>query len=476
MKKIFNILPLVAGMLFLTTSCDNELEQLPNDSTPVDVYYQNVTEFETALNGVYSAFLSGGYYGGSFLSRPDITTDNVTLHPAGRQSNRVFYEWRYNGNASWDLMYPTYLVTARANKIIDEIDNISGASERDDIFGQARAARAIALFDALRAYSKIPTQSADANGSLGMPIVETFNIFESVLRSDVEQSYDFVISELEDAKALVSSSNDSDRITRNTVNAFLSRAYLYTGEYEKAIDAADAVTASIAPRSNFSGVWNDSNTDGVLFKVNQDRLLDGTSLGVEWSQSVDGKIRAEYVISYELFQLYEDSDIRKSAYVTLSPDNEDNLINAITKYLGEAGQNNGIVDPKIIRVAEVYLNKAEAHAMLDEDALALAALDMVRSNRYSGFVSGNETGVDLLNEIKKERRLELFAEGHRLFDLKRWNESVVRSTTFGQYFDGSGTPVESLYSELDAGDFKFQLPIPQRELELNPEFQQNPNY
>ena len=58
---------------------------------------------------------------------------------------------------------------------------------------------------------------------------------------------------------------------------------------------------------------------------------------------------------------------------------------------GETGQQNGVIDPKIIRSAEVALNKAEAHYFLGQEAQALAALDELRENRYSDYTPGTET-------------------------------------------------------------------------------------
>jgi hypothetical protein len=79
-----------------------------------------------------------------------------------------------------------------------------------------------------------------------------------------------------------------------------------------------------------------------------------------------------------------------------------------------------------------------------------------------------------LDAIKLERRLELFAEGHRYFDLKRWGEGVSRSATDGEFFDGTGTP--PAFTDLPAGSHKFEMPIPQAEINVYPEFQQNPGY
>jgi hypothetical protein len=125
-------------------------------------------------------------------------------------------------------------------------------------------------------------------------------------------------------------------------------------------------------------------------------------------------------------------------------------------------------------MAEVLLNKAEAQAALNLDADALATLDLLRVNRYTGFNSPGESGQTLKDAIALERRLELAFEGHRFYDLKRTNQSVVRSAVNGDVADGSGTPAVS--TSLPAGDFRFQLPIPQDALNVNENTEQNPGY
>ena len=137
---------------------------------------------------------------------------------------------------------------------------------------------------------------------------------------------------------------------------------------------------------------------------------------------------------------------------------------------------NGVIDPKVIRSAEVTLNKAEALFFLGQEGQALAALDELRSNRYSDYTAGSESGSDLLAAIQLERRLELFAEGHRFFDLKRWNLGISRSATDGEFIDGTGTPVPAAFLNLSAGSHLFEMPIPQSEINVFPEFQQNPGY
>src|SRR5690606_34888632 len=92
------------------------------------------------------------------------------------------------------------------------------------------------------------------------------------------------------------------------------RGYLYNGEYQKCIDAANEVSTQVASTANFPGIWTDSNNSEVIFKIDQDRNLDGIAIGVEWSQSNAGEVIPEYVLSFELSNLYQSNDVRKDAY------------------------------------------------------------------------------------------------------------------------------------------------------------------
>ena len=166
--------------------------------------------------------------------------------------------------------------------------------------------------------------------------------------------------------------------------------------------------------------------------------------------------------------------IRKEAY-TMAAQSNDNpplQFNAIKKLFGRPGQSNGQVDIKIFRSAEAYLNMAEAYFNLGNESAARTALDAVRIKRYTTPPSG-ETGSALRDAIRLERRLEFAFEYQRFFDLKRWGLPVERDG-FGDLADGTGTPSDQ--QSLPAGSNKFQLPIPQTALDLNPNLVQNPGY
>ena len=100
-------------------------------------------------------------------------------------------------------------------------------------------------------------------------------------------------------------------------------------------------------------------------------------------------------------------------------------------------------------------------------------MDKLRTQRYSGFVNGTESGTSLWNAIMLQRRLELAFETDRFFTLKRLGMPIQR-TSAGAYSDGTGEVPTTL--SLDVASHKWQLPIPQNAIDVNPGTKQNPGY
>jgi hypothetical protein len=483
MKKYILTLGLAAITSLGFVSCEDSLDNQPFNSQDPSGVFANPAGFDNAMRGVYSGLVGidnemyGTYLGGGSNIWGDLLGDNLIISQTGRLTNKANYEWIYSANSTPFLYADAYKVIFRANAILNNIDNLSDGEFKDNIKGEALAIRALAQFDAMKMYAKIPTQSADANTSMGIAILTTADAFVSPARNTVAENYSSIIADLEMAKDLISADNGVGRFNKNTVNGILSRAHLYNGNMSACITAANAVTANVTTLADFPGIWKDvtNPNEGVLSRIvlTQDR---GVDIGTEYSQtSPDAGIKSEYVATFDLFNLYQSTDVRKDAYFKTEIF-AGNMYNHIAKHFGKTGQTNNYVDHKVIRMAEVMLNKAEAyaHSSVGDDASALAALDAVRSQRYTGFVSGGETGVALKTAIALERRLELAFEGHRFYDLKRTGQDVVRSATNGDFADGSGTP--AVNALLSAGDYRFQLPIPQDAINANTNTQQNPGY
>jgi hypothetical protein len=126
---------------------------------------------------------------------------------------------------------------------------------------------------------------------------------------------------------------------------------------------------------------------------------------------------------------------------------------------------------KVIRMSEVYFIAAEAAFHNGDEATARTYLNDVATERDPGFAGYSASGQALLDDILLERRKELAFEGHRYWDLVRNNLNVTRIDQANNY--PGNVPLV-----LETSNFRRILPIPQAELDANPNIreQQNPGY
>jgi hypothetical protein len=468
MKKYIITLLILAVTI---SSCDNRLDTFPTSEVATEEAFNNDGAFTNAIRGSYLQMLSGAYYGGAIQSR-DVLSDNLIISREGRLSQQARYDWFYNQNSGSFHLTAAYAVIRNVNIVLANIDKIEAGPFKNNIMGEAMALRALAHFDIIKYYGEIPTQAAGSSATLGMPYITTADINDLPSRDlTIAEFYQKIVEDYTAAANLINTSNGVYQLGTNAVNGLLANVYLHMGNMQGAVTAANKVTAAVAKRETFTGIWNDSGKDGVIFGLRNGDVT-SVGLGVPYSQTAGG-IKSEYVPDFAFYSLFDATDIRKTAYFETSAF-EGNVYNHVTKwYSSVIATSLGNVDAKILRASEVMLIKAEAYAAQGQDAPALAALDAVRSQRYANFTSGGEAGSVLKEAIQLERRLELAFEGARFTDIKRMGLPVNRSL-FGHLSDGTGQAADIL--TLPAGDYRFNLPIPIRELNLNPNMVQSPGY
>jgi len=466
----------------MVTGCKKELIQNPSNAIPVGNAFNKPDDFTNAILGVYSGLKGGSYYGGqdggSMSATPDVMSDNLIICSQGRRSESVLYNFTFNSNNNWDMWPNAYTVALRSNYIIANIDHLTAGDFKSNVQGEALALRALAHFDLLRLYAKSYT-SVISDTELGVPYVTSTDPTLLPSRTPVKTAYDLVVADLVQAQGLIAEDNGVGRLNKAAVEGLLSRVYLYRGEWQK---AADAATASItdatsnghelATTANFGDIWIDADDPAsteVLFRVTI-ADLDNIPLGVGYEQASPQGVKPEYCVDWAFFNLFSATDVRTTAYIDQTVFNSDKF-NYVKKYFGRATGAANVVDFKVIRLAEVYLNRAEAYSHLGSAGLALADLNTIRSHRYTDFVAGAETGTALYNAILLQRRLELAFEGSRFFDIKRLNIPLQRSD-FGDQIGGVG-PAATLKT-VAANSNLFQQPIPQSEINANPNIKQNP--
>jgi len=491
--NLFGSLLMMTFLLLGSSACRKALDKEPYNQVDEANAFVTEQDFTNALRGMYNRMIITGnstatyapnnYLGGedafSWVSSPDILTDNVVVASLGRHSQQSFYQWTYSANTTTNTWQDAYQVIRLANAILEHLDNLaeSEVSFKDNVEGEALAARGMAHFDLLRVYAKPLSGLHPASASdPGVPYVTSTDVEALPSRTSAREAYANVVADLEEAETRISEDNGVGRLSRAAVSGLLSRVYLYGGEWQKAKEAADralAVNNDVGSIDMFPGIWTDETESGVLFKVII-TTIDRVAIGVGYNQPGPSGIRNEYVPDYAFYQSFSDDDIRKSTYF-LTNDFQSFPYNSIVKYQGKPGGVANVNDVKYLRVAEVLLNRAEALYRMGMEADALADLNELRSNRYDSYTPGAESGSALLDAILSERRKELAYEGHRFFDLKRLGLPVQRSAN-GDRADGTGTGALPQYLTLPAGDNRFQLPIPQYEINANRNIAQNPGY
>ena len=472
MKKIVYFLFL---LLFFAGCKKSELDLTPFNQIETASAFKTEPDVNLALNGMYNGLRVNNYVNGTWNIIADVLADNVIISSLGRQTLTTFGDWRYNADNTSGFFQTGYIITRRANAILENIENFPAGSFKNNAKGEALAMRAMVYFDMARMYSKTFENAAATDST--MSYVTSTDAKLLPVKESVKGFYTKIIADLTAALPLIATSNGVGRFNRAAVAGLLSRAYLYTGDFANCISASSTAlgTSPVLPNlTDFPRIWTDETNNGVLFKVSNTALDNVNTPGVNYFQIVGGLIRSEYVVNYNLRQLYTPTDVRTNTYIQTSLYNGVNQ-NHVIKYRGRPGLTLGVLDFKALRTAEVILNRAEAYQRSGNDVLALADLNLLKSNRYSPFTNiVGLTGSALLAEILLERRLELAFEGDRFWDLKRRNQPVNRDANFGDRADGTG--VKYIFTSLPANDFRFQLPFPSSEINFNTGFKQNPGY
>ena len=478
MKKYSIIL--LSGLIFLGSCKKSELDLFPYNQVEATQAFKTEADASLAVNGMYyglKAVASNSYYAGSWSIIGDVTTDNLIINNSGpgRNSQVTYHNWQYTSASTSDFFGSAYTMVRRANAVLENIDKILGSSPAyiANAKGQALAIRGMVYLDLARVYAKTPLNVSAGDSML--PYITTTDPNNLPSREPIAGFYDKVIKDLSDAVTLINTSNGTGFLGKAAVNGFLSRAYLYKGDWANCINASTAALGSsptVGTISTFPGIWKDATNEGVLFKVVNTLIDNSNTLGVNYYQIVGGAVKSEYVVDYNFRQLFLSNDIRTATYISTSNFNGYSFNNVI-KYAGKTGFPAGVLDAKVLRSAEVLLNRAEAYYNNNNQVAALADLVLLKTNRYTGYSAETLVGTALINEIYLQRRLELAFEGDRFFDLKRRNMPVIRSD-FGDKADGTG--VKYLFKSLVAGDYRFNFPLPQSELSVNKNLTQSKGY
>jgi len=488
--------------IFLATTVFSVLTVGCSKSDLIDLYPQfslsavnspaNMDQVEEVLTGAYQGFRSGSYYGdgsgSGFSLMPDMMSDNLLETNESLANYKSLTDWVYADDDALvsGIWSAPYAIIANANIVLRDVDKFTTTENQtraNRLKGQALAIRAHAHFDLFRFFATSYDRSSTTE--LAVPYVTEFNVSPTVKPARISNKdfYDKVIADLNAAVGLLGNVDQTINplaIKRPMIDlagakAMQARVYLYAGMWAEAIQAATDVIAlrPLASPANFVGMYNETDAGEIIWNAQFDAGQGGPGGGVYFSQNN----RSAYAPAEEIATmdgttgLLQSNDIRYDAYFrTIGGPNGLRLV--VSKYRGKAALTDGNANFPVFRTGEMYLIRAEARARISpaQEAQAMADLNALRSARITGYVPENLTGAALLTAIANERRRELFAEGHRFFDLKRTTKSIVRA-------GGCGDPsVSPAVCTLPSTAREWALPIPFDERSVNGNIQQNPGY
>lgn len=454
--KIKNII-FIAVLIIGGVSCTSiEVDPIENDLFQPD--FSDVSDLEAVLNSVYSGLKAEGAYTGLLMAEGEWPADNLKLASTNTGQGAIDHEWDYEeGSQNFeDIWTALYRVIRRANFVIQNSDVIDG---NDQVRAQELKAEALTI-RALCHYELAKTFGADYNtgDELAVPfITDPEDIFQEQARISYNNLFALLRMDINQAINLLSTDFNPNRASVALAHGINARIYLLESDYTNAILSA-SMAIDNAPQlstiSDYPLMFGENDEDGEsIFKL----ALNPDDNKINDPYFIEG-VGARFDPTSDLLSLYTSNDIRYD--VNFQPING---ILSIFKYRG-ASSNRDLHEPFIMRTSEMYLIRAESNASLNNDDLARNDLDLLRSNRISGYTSQGEMGDALDEAIRVERRIELAYEGFRFFDLRRWGLDVVRNDC---------TSDECVL--LRSSD-RFVFPIPRAELFSNDNMEQNSGY
>jgi starch-binding outer membrane protein, SusD/RagB family len=444
----------IVFMILIGYSCSKQLDVEPVTTVDATNALKTSGDVQGALIGAYATFGGINFYGGRIFVMSELLADYNELIWAGTfQGMTQIYNKAItvdNGfaTASWLAGYST--INA-ANTVLSALDLVVAAS-KNRVEGEAKFIRAASYFQLVKMYAKDWSNGSPANND-GVPLVLTpvklFSDADKVPRAKVSAVYAQIIQDLTDAETKLPSSN-TVFATKNAAAAMLARVYLQQGDYTNARNAANRVINSnrFALVSYYPDVFPYNNAQPFANSTEVVLALQvSVTQGVNDFQtffSADG--RGDITIDAPHFDLYEGGDQRLDLFYSSGG----------SVYTGK--NDNVYANVQTIRLAEMYLIRAEANFRLGTTVGADPVDDI---NEIRGRVGLSPKLTLTLDEILLERKLELAFEGFNLDDIKRLG------VTTGYFSGGGGLPHTSP---------KLVLPIPDREIRVNPNLTQNEGY
>ena len=456
MKFKYIILILMIGAL---TSCSESFTDLaPISQRNAGNFYNTVGDMEVAVNAIYNTLKANGTYNQSYWVLQELRSDNSFWDGTGLAEEITVFD-KFTDISTSDITEAawtdSYLGVSRANIVLDRINDIEmDQNLRDQYTGEALFLRSLYYYHLAVAFGNIP-----------LVLSETMSVAEGQEHVQVSASdvYAQIIQDLSNAENLLPQSYDAantGRATKGAAATLLGKVYLTIGDNGNAASKLQQVMTmgySLVP--NFADLWgadNENNSESIFEVQFEGGFGDqGNSFTSQFNGDLAASVTSgqRNIPERDLIDAHEAGDARFEMYNGVTETNTGWTIKyGVDNPFNEADAPNNWV---VLRYADVLLMLAEA---LGEGNEAYALINQVRNRSGLPSIDGSTPG-SFQDKLLHERRIELAFENHRWADLLRFG--VAESVMSAQ-----GKPVNG----------KLLFAIPQREMDLNTNFNQNSGY
>jgi hypothetical protein len=502
-----NILKYTGLLLILFTLSKCNMDVIPQDALTSEQMTTTSDGLPSLVNGLYAIFKESADYGShcyirQFYQMSDFASDDIVC--AYKTEDDLINSFRFkdrtaeksNINYFWEM---SYKIIYGANVAISMADLKGSDPLTDQLKGESYFLRAYATHNLARFFAK---PYNDANRLAPGVILREDKLDNAPkARATLEDTYRYIINSLKTAEQLMGDEMPSERQNDNhkfagkqAVWALLSRVYLYKNEPDSCILYANQVIESgvftLESPESYPGYFSTAKSGSESIWLIPYNLVDDQIEGSVASMIYNGNnCWAEEGATTSLMQEMgfgtEMMNIdQRWKYILTDESVVKNGVNMyyISKFSGQDGSPT-LSSPVFLRLAEVYLNRAEAYAKNGDVPAAVADINEIRTNRMIPPADGTlddyllipgSVGIDeILDLVLRERRIELAFEGHRIFDLLRNGKDIVRNY-WGFHLDSYNGVPGSSEPGLNAGGVLFLptdpnviYPIPSSEISTN---------
>lgn len=449
----------VMTSLLLIMSCNDFIATPPQSELTTEQIFNSNEDFETSVNGVYQGLHDFYDYYWEFSSLRGDDVEQLALR-ADERVNMDQFSLDVNSDILHDAWLDLYNIIRSSNTVLSKLEEADPSiiTGKDQYEGEVRFLRALAYFNLVRIFGDVPmvTNSLTAQEALEIPQASVDTIYDEV-----------IINDLLEAEAKLPgtySSEDIGKATKGAAKSLLGKVYLTRQNFDLAESKLMEVTSmGYSLLEDYEDLYNFDNEHHSEYIFDIEYIDGNIGLGSVYTErfSVEAQDAGGAFVdalrevfnytgdvggsgsgspSEEFIDLFEPGDLRKDTTAVTGIHGPDSnfvepafQVKRITlKYAvpGNNFDNGSKANWRVIRYADVLLMLAEAMNENGKTNEALTYLNQVRTraglSEYSGL-----TQSEAREAIYLERRLELYLEGHRWFDLVRTGRALEVMEPYG---------------------------------------------